>query len=105
MISRQHFKNHGRSGLGLWDRELSRYCRTGFWPGIHMRRESYRLWRPRSKPCDERVQNVQAVQAVQSPSLVLPRVAGEETGEGLERLKRLERLEPWTWCRYRPIIR
>jgi hypothetical protein len=35
------------------------------------------------------VQDVQAVQAVQSPFLVLPRVAGEETGEGLNDLNYL----------------
>jgi hypothetical protein len=38
---------------------------------------------PRSEPRHELVQNVQAVQAVQSLSLVLPRDAGEETGGGL----------------------
>jgi hypothetical protein len=38
--------------------------------------------KPTSKPSVNCVQNVQAVQAVQSPFLVLPRVAGEETGEG-----------------------
>jgi hypothetical protein len=32
-----------------------------------------------SQPSLNGVQNVQAVQAVQAPSLVLPRVAGEET--------------------------
>jgi hypothetical protein len=34
------------------------------------------------RACDERVQSVQAVQGVQPLSLVLPRVAGEETGGG-----------------------
>jgi len=37
----------------------------------------------RQQPKPELVQTVQAVQAVQSPSLILPRDAGEETGEGL----------------------
>ena len=43
------------------------------------------------------VQTVQAVPIVQTPSLILPRVAGEETASGfngaVERLERFEHLE------------
>jgi hypothetical protein len=35
------------------------------------------------------VQTVQVVQAVQTPSFILPRVVGEERGEGLNGAKRL----------------
>jgi hypothetical protein len=41
------------------------------------------------------VQTVQVVQAVQTPSFILPRAAGEERGEGLngaERLNQAKRL-------------
>jgi hypothetical protein len=46
------------------------------------------------------VQKVQAVQAVQCPSLVLPRVAGEETGGGWNDLNYLNE---WNLMRHRPI--
>jgi hypothetical protein len=40
-----------------------------------------------------KVQNVQAVQIVQSPTCFLPRVAGEDGRRGLERSEAVERLE------------
>ena len=40
------------------------------------------------------VQNVQVVQAVQTPTSFLPRDAGEDDRRGLKPLKHLEQLEP-----------
>jgi hypothetical protein len=39
------------------------------------------------------VQTVQVVKAVQTPSFILPRVAGEESGGDLNRVKRLNQVK------------
>ena len=59
----------------------------------------------RSNPPVNWVQNVQAVQAVQTPSFILPRGRGGGKRWGLQRLERLEQLEQIGSLKYRPIGR
>jgi hypothetical protein len=51
--------------------------------------------RSRGEVATASVQNVQAIQIVQTPSFILPRVAGEDRGEGLNVLNDLNVLNAY----------